>query len=186
MVMEPTSVRGALAHLKYIDRRGDLIIQTDRGETVQGADAEAELVADWDLELLAAMSQAPYKGNAGRTGHKLVHNVVLSMPPGTPSTKLLAASREFARETFGMQHRYAMVLHTDQDHPHVHLAVKAVSEEGRRLYPQGDLAGSAAPVRVPFASSGNPRECHRTRGSWTGTRPDSRWDIPRHLARRFA
>ncbi len=28
---------------------------------------------------------------------------------------------------------YALVLHTDQDHPHVHLVVKAVSEEGKRL-----------------------------------------------------
>src|ERR1044072_6486006 len=26
-----------------------------------------------------------------------------------------------------------MVLHTDQPHPHVHLVLKAVSEEGRRL-----------------------------------------------------
>jgi hypothetical protein len=34
---------------------------------------------------------------------------------------------------FALKHRYAMVLHTDQRHPHVHLVVKAVSEEGRRL-----------------------------------------------------
>ena len=27
-----------------------------------------------------------------------------------------------------------MVLHTDQQHPHVHLVVKAESEEGRRLH----------------------------------------------------
>jgi len=26
-----------------------------------------------------------------------------------------------------------MVLHTDQDHPHVHLVIKAMSEDGRRL-----------------------------------------------------
>jgi hypothetical protein len=30
-------------------------------------------------------------------------------------------------------HRYALVLHTDEPHPHVHLVVKATSEEGRRL-----------------------------------------------------
>jgi MobA/VirD2-like, nuclease domain len=47
---------------------------------------------------------------------------------------VLAASRKFAREKFGAQYRYAMVLHTDQQHPHVHLVVKAESEEGRRLY----------------------------------------------------
>ena len=27
-----------------------------------------------------------------------------------------------------------MVLHTDEGHPHVHLVVKAVSEQGERLY----------------------------------------------------
>ena len=55
------------------------------------------------------------------------------MPKGTASGKVQAAVRAFAREQFGLQHRYALVLHTDQDHPHVHLAVKAVSENGRRL-----------------------------------------------------
>jgi hypothetical protein len=128
-----TTVQGALAHLKYIDREGGLTIETDQGESLRGADVEAGLAADWDLALLAAEARAPYRGNAGRKGHKLVHNVVLSMPAGTPPERLLAASRNFARERFALQHRYAIVLHTDQDHPHVHLVVKAVSEEGRRL-----------------------------------------------------
>ena len=45
----------------------------------------------------------------------------------------LAAARKFAREKFA-EHRYAMVLHTDQKHPHVHLVVKAENELGRRLH----------------------------------------------------
>lgn len=48
--------------------------------------------------------------------------------------KVLAAARKFALEKFALQHRYAMVLHTDQKHPHVHLVVKAESEDGRRLH----------------------------------------------------
>lgn len=128
-----TSSGGALAHLKYIDRQGDLEVETDQGKTVQGRDAEQTLIADWDLDLLAAESRSPYRGKAGRKPAKIVHNIVLSMPAGTSSAKLLAASRAFAREEFALKHRYAMVLHTDQDHPHVHLVVKAVSEEGRRL-----------------------------------------------------
>src|SRR5688572_24911645 len=47
--------------------------------------------------------------------------------------RLLAAVRHFAQETFALQHRYTMVLHTDQDHLHVHLVLKAVSEQGTRL-----------------------------------------------------
>src|SRR5580658_1733401 len=128
-----TSSRGALAHLKYIDRRGQLEIETDQGETVQGEEAENTLVDDWELDLLAAESRSPYRGIPGCKPAKLVHNIVLSMPAGTPPARLLAASREFAREEFALKHRYAMVLHTDQDHPHVHLVVKAVSEEGKRL-----------------------------------------------------
>ena len=30
-------------------------------------------------------------------------------------------------------HRYLMVLHTDEPHPHVHMLIKAVSEQGERL-----------------------------------------------------
>jgi len=55
------------------------------------------------------------------------------MPAGTPTDGLLRAARTFSRETFGAKHRYAMVLHTDEPHPHVHMVVKAVSEEGVRL-----------------------------------------------------
>jgi Relaxase/Mobilisation nuclease domain len=56
------------------------------------------------------------------------------MSSPTPPEKVLAAARKFAREKFRAAHRYAMVLRTDQQHPHVHLVVKAESEEGRRLY----------------------------------------------------
>ena len=128
-----TSLQGALAHLKYVDRRGRLDIETDQGEVVHGSDAQNSLIADWELDLVAAESRSPYRGKVGRKAAKLVHNIVLSMPAGTPPGKLMAASREFAREEFAITHRYAMVLHTDQDHPHVHLVVKAVSEEGKRL-----------------------------------------------------
>lgn len=46
---------------------------------------------------------------------------------------MLEAVRHFAREEFWGQHRYAFVLHTDEPHPHVHLVLKAVNEQGERL-----------------------------------------------------
>src|SRR5262249_29769580 len=64
---------------------------------------------------------------------KLVHKLVFSMPAGTPPAKLLAAVRNFAREEFALQHRYVLALHTDEPHPHVHIVVKAMSEQGVRL-----------------------------------------------------
>jgi len=55
------------------------------------------------------------------------------MPKGAPAAGVLEASRMFAREQFALTQRYALVLHTDQPHPHVHLVVKAMSEQGRRI-----------------------------------------------------
>jgi hypothetical protein len=60
------------------------------------------------------------------------------MPAPTPADKVLAAARQFARQKFA-QHRYAMVLHTHQQHPHVHLVVKAENELGRRLHIDKEL-----------------------------------------------
>jgi type IV secretory pathway VirD2 relaxase len=55
------------------------------------------------------------------------------MPSGTPPEKLLEASRNFAQEQLTPLHRYALALHTDERHPHVHLVVRAMSETGVRL-----------------------------------------------------
>jgi len=128
-----SSTRGAIAHLRYIDRQGKLEIETDEGQRTQGVGIEAALVADWDLEALEAQVRGPYRRTAGRRPTKLVHNVILSMPKGTDPQKLLSASRDFAREELALKHRYVLALHTDQDHPHVHLVIKAVSEQGERL-----------------------------------------------------
>lgn len=127
------SKAGAIAHLRYIDRNGKLEIETDEGERLKGRDIEKDITADWDLDSTRAQGRGPYNGKSGRKPAKLVHNVILSMPKGTPPEKLLLASQDFAREEFALKHRYVLVLHTDQDHPHVHLVVKAVSEEGKRL-----------------------------------------------------
>jgi hypothetical protein len=123
----------AVAYLRDIDRNGELDVETDSGDVLKGREVAGDLAADWDLDAAAAQARRPYSGRPGRKPAKLVHNVVLSMPAGTSPEKLLAASRAFAREQFALKHRYALVLHTDQEHPHVHLAIKAMSEHGQRL-----------------------------------------------------
>jgi Relaxase/Mobilisation nuclease domain len=62
-----------------------------------------------------------------------VHKMIFSMAAGTPPNKVLAAVKDFAREEFGAKHRYAMVLHTDEPHPHVHMVVKAMGYDGTRM-----------------------------------------------------
>lgn len=126
------SVGAVAAHFRYIDRKGELDIETDDGDRLHGKGTERELLEDWGLGL-DEQQENTYSGRPGRKPTKLVHNIVFSMPAGTQPDKLLAAVRYFAQEKFALQHRYAMVLHTDHDHPHVHLVLKAVGEDGIRL-----------------------------------------------------
>ena len=128
-----TKVGAVAAHFSYISRKGEFAIDTDEGERIVGCDAQKDLLKDWHLELSAGQYRAPREGRTTARRTKLVH-IVLSMPFPTPPEKVLAAARAFGREKFGHQHRYAMVLRTDQKHPHVHMVVKAESEHGRRLH----------------------------------------------------
>jgi len=63
-------------------------------------------------------------------------NMILSTPEGTDPEVLRVVAREFARETFGEDHRYVMALHTNTAHPHVHLCVKLRNEQGIKLDPK--------------------------------------------------
>ena len=119
-------------HLNYIGRRGELELEPDDGSRMQGRDAGQQLVEDWDLDLDQDRRDTRLAVGTGRAP-KLVHKIMLSMPPGTPAKGVLEAARNFARGEFALKHRYALVLHTDEPHPHVHLVVKAVSEQGERL-----------------------------------------------------
>jgi hypothetical protein len=120
-------------HLSYLNRGGDLDIDTDDGERLKGEGVESDLVSDWDLELEVGRRRSKLGPREDRAPPKMVHKLLFSMPPGTPSKKVLEAVRNFAREQFALQHRYCMVLHTDEPHPHVHMLLKATSEQGRRL-----------------------------------------------------
>src|SRR3954464_13766838 len=126
------SAKAVAAHFKYLSRQ-EFEIESDHGEHHNGKGSEKTLIEDWELDLDAAESRSPYRGVPGRKPAKLVHNIVLSMPAGTPAAGVLEASRAFAREQFALKHRYVLALHTDEPHPHVHLVVKAMSEQGRRM-----------------------------------------------------
>ncbi len=120
-------------HLDYIGRKGDVDLETDDGEKLRDPQAGKELVEDWDLELDAQRSRADLVSRPCRTPPKLVHKLMFSMPAGTPPGKVLHAVQNFCREEFALKHRYVMALHTDEPHPHVHVAIKALSEQAARL-----------------------------------------------------
>jgi hypothetical protein len=129
-----TSLGAVRRHINYLDRGGKLEIETDDGEPVKGKGAAMALLDDWDLDMDEERPTADLKPWwETKKPPKLVHKILFSMPAGTPPKKVLAAVKNFAREEFGAKHRYAMVLHTDEPHPHVHVVVKAMGYDGKRL-----------------------------------------------------
>jgi hypothetical protein len=126
------TLAGVGQHIDYIGREGKLGLDADTGEHLDGKGFERQLIEDWDLDLEAHQRQTE-RSIRGRKPPKLVHNIIFSMPPGTSSHRVLAAVRKLARNEWQLKHRYAMALHTDDEHPHVHVVLKAVSEQGERL-----------------------------------------------------
>jgi hypothetical protein len=118
-------------HLAYIGRKGDLDLEADDGEKLRDGH---DLVEDWDLDLDENRRKSELTATRGREPARLVHKVIFSMPAGTPPEKVFTAVNNFIREEFALKHRYVLALHTDTPHPHVHVVIKAVSEEGKRLH----------------------------------------------------
>jgi hypothetical protein len=128
-----TKISAVSAHVAYISREGELEIQTDDGERLTNRDQQKALLNTWRLELIVGQYRRRRSNAVTSRPVKLVHNIVLSMPAPTPAEKVRAAAQRFAREKF-RAHRYLMALHTDQQHPHLHLVVKAENEHGQRLH----------------------------------------------------
>jgi hypothetical protein len=130
-----SSLKAIRAHFEDLQNGTHRALELDFLRTpVVGKEAARGLVEDWDLDLDALICRIPHLARVRREPTKLVHKIIFSMPAGTPPDELLAAVRDFARKEYAPKHRYAMALHTDQPHPHVHVVVKAINEEGERLY----------------------------------------------------
>jgi MobA/VirD2-like, nuclease domain len=125
------SLRGVAEHMKYIGRDGQLGLETDMRTLAVGKGVERRLIEDWDLDIDAL--PMPWMSKR-RQPPRLVFNLIFSMPPGTPPKKVLRAVRKLADNEWQMKHRYAMTLHTDDDHPHVHVVLRAMGHDGQRLH----------------------------------------------------
>lgn len=116
------------AHFRYISGNGRLELEDQRGETVRGQDSLRDLAQEWQL----GGSWIPSATVPGH--HREAFNLVLSMPRGTDAASVQRAAREFAKVEFA-GHKYVLILHEHQANPHVHLCVRAESNQGRRLCP---------------------------------------------------
>jgi Relaxase/Mobilisation nuclease domain len=126
------TLSGVERSLKYIEKKGVFGLETDMDTRAGGSGFARDLVRDWDLDI-EALKHYSKKTVGGKQPPKLVHNIIFSMPEGTSPRRVMAAVRKLALNEWALEHRYAMALHTDTPRPHVHVALKAVSEQGIRL-----------------------------------------------------
>ena len=117
------------AHFDYLTRNGRIVAETQAGELIGNRTSLRELHDEW---LLSNAAEA--RGRNTPQGAQSV-GIILSMPPGAPRDRVEDAARTWARETFAEKHDWIMVRHDDRDHPHVHVSVRAVGTDGRRLSP---------------------------------------------------
>ncbi|MBM3652647.1 MAG: type VI secretion protein [Alphaproteobacteria bacterium] len=122
------SVEHLKSHLDYITRNGDLAGETEQGALLSGRVGLKDLQQRWADD--AALD------NFRRRDGSLSVNVILSMPAGTDEVAVKDAARAFAIETFGGNHDFVFVQHLEDKHPHVHLTVRSLGYNGRRLNPR--------------------------------------------------
>lgn len=115
------------AHLNYVTRNAKLALETDRGDILRDSAAIRDLFKHWTDDI----AHSPRHKNQRDTMH-----LVLSMPEGTPETAVRDAARAYAKRVFGANYEYVFALHTDEPHPHVHLTVKTLGFDGKRLNPR--------------------------------------------------
>lgn len=127
-----SSLEAVQLHLETMARGKHRGLEDDQGDPILGKMAVTRLIEDWNLDLEALRGHRIYLDPRRAKPTKLVHKIIFSMPRGTPPDKLLLSVQDFVREELP-HHRYALGLHTDEPHPHVHVIVKATSEQGERL-----------------------------------------------------
>ncbi|HEX6858803.1 MAG TPA: relaxase/mobilization nuclease domain-containing protein [Caulobacteraceae bacterium] len=115
-------------HLDYISRNGELEMEDRDGAVITGRAAVKELAQDWS----AIAAADPRR----RANTPVSLSLVLSMPAQVDALTVRDAARAFAREVFADRFDYAFALHTDTQHPHVHIAVRALGDDGERLRPK--------------------------------------------------
>jgi len=108
-------------YLSRIDRdeKQHVQLETSDGHILQSIDEMNQEAQNWHYH--------NQEGNNRRTG-ALSRSLVLSMPEKTDPQELLKAVKGFAEEEFN-DRKYVMALHTDTEHPHVHLTIATRNQD---------------------------------------------------------
>ena len=122
------SLGGFAAHVNYINHNGTEELENENGEIFHGRLSAEELQELWGGDLSTSETgEGKYREN---------FHIVFSMPPDTNRDKFSIAARETVHELFAHNYRFLMAEHRNTEHPHLHVVVKAVGEDGKRLNPK--------------------------------------------------
>lgn len=112
-------------HFKYVSRDGELVIENQDGDLFTTKEDIGYLCQEWQ-----AFGYPQVRSKLRESFH-----FILSMPPGTEPRGEMEAARAMCKEVFA-GHKYTLVQHLDEDHPHVHVCVMALNDKGKRLNPR--------------------------------------------------
>ena len=115
------------ASIEYISRDGEVEIEDENGDVHRGLDGVKDVRDAWARGRIGI----PETGQA----RKEAFNIILSMPAGTDRELVKNSARAFAAAQF-KNYQYVFASHDDEKHSHVHLIVKAVGRDGKRLNPR--------------------------------------------------
>lgn len=116
------------AHLDYISRNGAVSLEGPDGERLDGRGQVRDLARDWAEDFAFEPGR--------RRDASISLSIILSMPAGTDAIRLHDAARAFTVGTFGERFPYVFALHDEGRHPHVHLTVRRLGQDGERLNPR--------------------------------------------------
>lgn len=119
------NMRKVQKNVDYISRKGTVPLEDEQSNVYFGGHAKADALHTWAESI-------PASGEKRRE----TFNIIFSMPKDTPRKEVTEAVRRFAADKF-KNHQYLFAAHDDEDHPHVHVIVKAEPLEGKkRLNPR--------------------------------------------------
>lgn len=110
------------AHIDYISRNGEVPLITEQQENIHERIPKKELQERWGYDLT----------EGGKNTYAESYHIVFSMPPNTPRIEFRQATEKTINELF-FGHQYYYAEHQDTEHPHLHVVVKALDINGKRL-----------------------------------------------------
>ena len=131
-------VKGVTDAMDYVSRNGELPLEKDSGELIQGREEQRELIKDWSIDF------------DGKKKSRDSGQIVFSMPTGSSVDALRAAVRATGARAFP-DNEWVFGIHLDTHQPHAHMVVKMRSKEtGKKLeLKKADLQE----LRVTFAEA---------------------------------